>query len=449
MSRNFAQGDVRKLIAKLAAPMIMAEMVNALYNIVDRLFIGNMPGLGEMALAGVGIAFPLILIISAFAMLFGMGGAPLTSILRGEGKDDEAEGIMNCSAFLLILSGIALSIIPQLFLPQLLTLFGASAKTLPHALSYMRVYLCGTPFVMLSLGLNPFINAQGFTKTGMWSVAIGAVLNVILDWLFIFKMGHGVAGAAWATMISQMASATWVVLFLRSDRPMLRLKKSRIRFDLGYVKRITALGLSTFTMRLTECAVQIVCNKTLSTWGGDQYVAAMTVINSIRQILMLPLNGFVQGFQPVVGYNYGAKLYARVRECIKFTVLCCFCYAVGACAVLMIFPQFFIRLFNSSADLLHIGVPAVRIYFCGFGFLFMQMAGQHSFVALGKSRQAIFFSLLRKAFIVVPLTIILPHFLGPRGVFWAEVASDVVGSSACFLTFMLTVWPKLRPAESP
>ncbi len=446
-SRNdFAQGNVRALIAKLAAPMIMAEMVNALYNIVDRVYIGRMPGVGHLALAGVGISFPIILIVSAFAMLFGMGGAPLTSILRGAGDDGEAEKILGCSLFMLVLSGTVITCLSLALLPQLLTAFGASETILPYAQAYMQLYLAGTMFVMLSLGLNPFINAQGFTRTGMMSVAIGAVLNTALDPIFIFTFGMGVRGAALATLISQAISAAWILRFLCSQKAILRIKRAYVRFDLHRVKRIAGLGLSTFTMRLTECVVQIVCNRTLSSWGGDTYVAVMTVISSIRQMLMLPLNGFVQGFQPVVGYNYGAKQYERVREGIRFTTLSCFCYATLACIVLMLFPGAFIRLFNGSDELLRVGVPAVRIYFCGFAFLFMQMAGQHSFVALGKSKQAVFFSLLRKAFIVAPLTVMLPNFLGVQGVFWAEVISDVVGSSACFVTFMTTVWPTLREA---
>ena len=440
---DFSVGDVRVLITKLAAPMILAEMVNALYSVIDRIFIGRMPDVGPTALAGVGIAFPLILIISAFAMLFGMGGAPLTSIDRGAGNEDEAERVLNSSLFMLMVSGVVLMGLALPMLPQLLALFGASEAAMPHALSYMKVYLLGTPFVMLSLGLNPFINAQGFTKTGMLSVAIGALVNVVLDAVFILRMDMGVFGAALATVIAQMLSAVWVVCFLCSKRPVLRIRPKLIRFDRLRTKRIVGLGMSTFTMHLTGCAVQIVCNKTLISWGGDAYVAAMTVINSIRQVLMLPLNGFVQGFSPVVGYNYGARQFGRVREGIKFTTFACFCYAVTACVLLLLWPEWFIRLFNDSPELLRIGVPAVRMYFGGFGFLFMQMAGQYSFVALGKSRQAVFFSLLRKAFIVVPLTIALPHALGPSGVFWAEFASDVVGSTACFATFMLTVWPTL------
>ncbi len=443
---DFTQGSVRALIAKLAAPMIMAEMVNALYNIIDRIFIGRMPDVGPLALAGVGISFPIILIVSAFAMLFGMGGAPLTSILRGAGDDQEAEKILGASLFMLILSGAVMTALPLALLPTLLRLFGASEAILPFALEYMQVYLAGTVFVMLSLGLNPFINAQGFTRIGMLSVAIGAVLNTALDPLFIFTMGLGVRGAALATILSQAVSAAWICVFLCSPRAILRIRRRHVRFDLNRVRRIAALGLSTFTMRLTECVVQITCNKTLSTWGGDTYVAVMTVISSIRQMLMLPLNGFVQGFQPVVGFNYGARKFARVREGIRFTTLSCFCYATLACTMLMLFPGAFIRLFNGSEAMLRVGVPAVRIYFCGFAFLFMQMAGQHSFVALGKSKQAVFFSLLRKAFIVAPLTVLLPNFLGVEGVFWAEVVSDVVGSSACFATFMLTVWPTLKEA---
>lgn len=443
MSQNdFTRGDTKRLITRLAVPMIAAELVNALYSIVDRVFIGRMPGVGHLALAGVGVSFPLIIIVSAFALLFGMGGAPLCSIARGEKNDREAERIIGSAFAMLMISGALLTVLGLIFKRPLLSLFGASGQTIEYADSYLGVYLSGTLFVMLSLGLNPFINAQGFTGVGMITVAIGALLNVLLDPLFIFALGMGVRGAALATVISQTVSGAWIFSFLLGKRALIKLRREYIRVDGPIVRRIVSLGASNFTMRITECTVQIVCNKTLAAYGGDTYVAVMTVISSIRQMVMLVLSGFVQGFQPVVGYNYGAKRYDRVREAIKFTTLVCFCYASAVCAMLMSIPETFIRLFNASEELIQAGVPAVRIYFCAFAFMFMQMAGQQSFVALGKSRQAVFFSLLRKAFIVAPLTVLLPRFLDVNGVFWAEAVSDVVGSSACFLTFMLTVYRK-------
>lgn len=442
MQHDFSQGNIPRLIGKMAAPMIMAEMVNALYSIVDRMYIGRIPGVGTMALAGVGVAYPIILIVTAFATLFGMGGTPLCAIARGEKNQERAERIMGSAFAMLILVGVVLTVLVQMFRHRLLLLFGASADTLVFAERYLTVYLMGTLFVMATMGMNPYINAQGFTKIGMLSVAIGAVSNALLDPLFIFTFGMGVQGAALATILSQAISACWILRFLTSDKAILKLRRKYIGFDWPLIRRIVALGTSTFTMRLTECAVAIACNVTLRNYGGDVYVTVMTVIGSIRSMLMMPLNGFVQGFQPVIGYNYGAKRNDRVRACIRFATLACFCYAGLSSVMVMAAPQLMIRMFNGSDEMLKVGVPAVRIYFSGFSMLFMQMAGQHSFVALGKSRQAVFFSLLRKAFIVLPLTFLLPRFVGVTGVFWAEVISDVVGSSACYLTFMLTVYRK-------
>ncbi|MDL2206534.1 MATE family efflux transporter [Eubacteriales bacterium OttesenSCG-928-N13] len=444
MNRNdYSKGNVKALITRLAMPMIMAQLVNALYNTVDRMFIGRIEGVGGLAMSGVTLAFPIIIIVSAFALLFGMGGAPLTSISRGEGRNDYAERVLGNSFVMLMISGVVLTIAGLLLKGPLLYLFGANTHTISYAEDYLGIYLMGTMFVMVTLGLNPFINAQGFTRVGMASVAIGAVLNVALDPLLIFTFGMGVRGAALATVISQAVSSIWILLFLCSDRAILRIKRENLRINGPILRRTVMLGLSNFTMRCTECAVQIVCNRVAAGFDSTgMYVAVMGIISSIRQISMLLLNGFVQGFMPVVGYNYGAKLYARVRECIKFTTLVCFIFAVICSALILLFPGALVRLFTTDEALIALTIPAVRIYFCGFSFLFMQMAGQQSFVALGKSRQAIFFSLLRKAFIVVPLTLILPRFIGVNGIFWAEVVSDVVGSSACFITFMLTVYRK-------
>lgn len=443
---DFSKGSIPRLITRLSLPMIGAELINALYSIVDRMFIGRIPEVGKLALTGIGVTFPFLMILSAFAVLSGMGGAPLVSIARGEGRDEYAERIMGVSFAMLLIFGAALTVAGFLVKGPVLTLFGASSETFPYANDYMSVYLLGTPFVMITLGMNPFINAQGFTRTGMLTVALGAAANLVLDPVFIFVFGMGVRGAALATIISQGLSAAWILIFLTGKKTILRIKLSLIRLRMDLVKKICALGVSSFTMNLTESTVQIVCNTTLQIFGGDTYVAVMTVISSIRQVLMMPLNGFSQGVQPVLGYNYGARRYDRVRAGFKFTTLVCFCYAVSACVVVLNFPMLFINIFNSDPELIGAGVPAIRLYFCAFWMLFMQMSAQRGFVALGKSRQAIFFSLLRKAFIVAPLAYILPRVtgLGVNGVFVAEVVSDVVGSSACFITFMLTVWPSLR-----
>lgn len=430
-------------------PMIGAEIVNALYSIVDRMFIGRIPGVGTLALTGVGITFPFIMIISAFAMLSGMGGSPLVSIARGKGRDEDAERILGTSFAMLVLSGVALTVAGLTFKRPLLTLLGASADTIEYADQYITIYLMGSLFVMLSLGLTPFINAQGFTRVGMQTVALGAVINIALDPLFIFTFGMGLRGAAWATVIAQGASALYTLLFLRSHRAIVRLKPRFIRLDGKWMKKILALGVSTFTMNLTECTVQIVCNVTLQAYGGDTYVGVMTVIHSIRQVLMMPLSGFAQGSQPVMGFNYGARRYDRVRKGIGFTTAVCLIYATAAWAAINLFPGAFVRLFSPDQALLEAALPSMRIYFSLFFMMSLQMAGQRSFLALGLSKPAVFFSLLRKAFIVAPLAWILPRYfgMGVNGVFIAEPISDLIGASACFLTFMKMVWPKLKSAE--
>ena len=301
---------------------------------------------------------------------------------------------------------------------------------------------------MISLGLNPFINAQGFTRQGMFSVVIGAIANIVLDPLFIYTLDMSVKGAALATVIAQGLSAAYTLWFLTGRKCLLKLRIRTMKPDFAIIRRILGLGFSNFTMKLTESAVQLVCNFQLSTFGGDVYITVMTVINSVRQVIMMPMHGLSEGTQPVMGYNYGAKRYDRVRQCVKFMGVVCLLYAFLVWGVAQLFPAALIRIFNQDPALIEVGVPSVRLYFAAFFAMCMQMVGQYSFVSLGKARQATFFSLLRKAFIVVPLTFILPNFVGVNGVFWAEVVSDLVGSSACFITFMLTVWRRELAAPS-
>ncbi len=441
MQKNdFSKGDLKKTILRLSLPLILAQMVNVLYNIVDRIYIGQMPGVGVTVLAGVGLTFPIITMVSAFAALAGNGGAPLCSIARGERDDKKAERIMGNSFILLLFFGVVCTMVGLWVKEPLLWALKASADTFPYANDYLTIYLTGTIFVMISLGLNPFINAQGFTQRGMISVVIGAVANIILDPIFIYGLDMGVKGAALATVIAQGLSAAYTLAFLTGTKCILRLRPAIMRPDFRVMGRILGMGFSNFTMKLTESAVQLVCNFQLGAFGGDMYITAMTVINSVRQVIMMPMHGLAEGMQPVVGYNYGAKRYDRVREGIRFIVWVCMGYAFLAWAVIELFPGVLIRIFNQDAGLLEVGIPSMRLYFATFFAMWMQMAGQYSFVALGKARQATFFSLLRKAFIVVPLSLILPQFIGVNGVFWAEIVSDLVGSAACFTTFMLTVW---------
>lgn len=447
---DFTKGSVPKSILSLALPMTLAQLINILYNIVDRMYIGRLPNASTLALTGIGVTFPIITIIMAFANLFGMGGAPLCSIARGRGDNEEAEKIMGNSFALLIISGISLTVLGLILKKPLLFLFGASDATFSYANDYISIYLLGTIFVMISLGMNSFINSQGFGRMGMMTILLGAIVNIVLDPIFIFVFNMGVKGAAFATIISQFLSSLWVLKFLTGKNTILKLKFKNFKIDLSILKRIVSLGLSTFIMALTNSTVQIICNITLQSYGGDLYVGIMTVINSIREIIMMPVSGITNGSQPVLGFNYGAKEYKRVRSGIKFMSIVCIVYTTLIWLTLRMFPEFFIRIFNSEPELIQKGIPSMNIYFFGFFAMSLQFAGQSTYVALGKSKQAVFFSLLRKIIIVVPLTLILPRMfnLGTTGVFLAEPISNFLGGTACYVTMLFTVWPSLKEEKS-
>ena len=446
IENDFSNGSVIKAIVKLATPMILAQIVHLLYNIVDRIYIGMMPENSTYAMTGIGLTLPIISIIIAFTNLFGMGGAPLSSIARGKGENDEAEAIMGNSFILLVVFGVLLSILGLIFKEPLLHLFGASSVTFPYANDYITIYLIGSIFVMIGLGMNSFINAQGFGKIGMLTVVIGAVLNIILDPIFIFVLDMGVKGAATATIISQFVSSVWIMMFLCGKKTILRLKVRNFRLHRSRVSKIVTLGFSGFIMAITNSAVQIVSNSSLQFYGGDLYVGIMTVINSIREIITLPVTGFTNATQPVISYNYGARAYDRVRTSIKFMSVVCVLYTFIAWLILNIFPEFFIKIFNRNPELIENALSSLRIYFLGFFMMPLQFAGQSTFVALGKSKQAIFFSLLRKVIIVIPLTILLPKMfgLGTNGVFLAEPISNIIGGIACYTTMLATVRPELK-----
>ena len=429
-------------IVNMAVPMTVAQLINILYNVVDRMYLGRLPG--HLALTGLGLCLPIISIVMGFANLCGMGGAPLCSICRGRGEDEEAEQIMGNSFALLLLLGASLTVLCLIFRRPILYLFGASDVTFPYANDYLTIYILGTLFVMISLGMNPFINAQGFSRMGMITVAVGAAVNIVLDPIFIFLLGMGVRGAALATVISQACSAVWVLKFLTGRRALLKLRLSALRLQAGRVKRILSLGTSGFVMSMTNSLAQVLCNASLETYGGDLYVGVMTVINSIREIITMPVQGITNGCQPVLGYNYGAGQYERVRQGIRFTTVLTVGYSMAAWAVVMLLPGPLIRIFNDEADLIAAGIPAFRIYFATFFFMAFQFIGQSTFVGLGRSRSAVFFSLLRKAFIVAPLTLILPLVgFGADGVFLAEPISNVLGGLACILTMYFTVYRRL------
>ncbi|RHT55343.1 MATE family efflux transporter [Clostridium sp. AM29-11AC] len=446
---DFSKGSVVKNILGLAVPMTLAQLINVLYNIVDRIYIGRIPEHATLFLTGIGLSLPMITMVIAFANLFGMGGAPLCSIERGRGNLEEAEKIMGNSFTMLVVFGVFLTMLGLLFKKPLLYAFGASDSTYPFADAYITIYLLGSIFVMVGLGMNSFINSQGFGKVGMCTVLLGAVANIILDPIFIFGLGMGVRGAALATIISQFFSAVWIVRFLTGKRTILRLRLSCLRPQWKRIRAIVGLGMSGFTMAITNCTVQIVCNATLQTFGGDLYVGVMTVINSLREVASMPVQGVTNSAQPVMGFNYGAKEYGRVKKAIVFTSLFSIAYTTLAWAFLHGFPEFFIRIFNQDQALIEAGVPALRLYFFGFFMMSLQFAGQAVFVALGMSRQAIFFSIFRKVVIVVPLTLLLPSVfgMGTNGVFLAEPISNFIGGAACFGTMLLLVWTELTRRE--
>ena len=445
MATDFSQGKVWRNIVSQAIPLILAQLVQILYNVVDRIYIGHLPGEKNIALTGVGLVFPVITLILAFTLLVGMGGSTMFAIARGKQEEEQAEKIMGNAFSLLLGFAIVLMMVCYLFRRPILYLFGASDTSYVYADAYLKIYLLGTPFTMLTTGLNGFINGQGFPKVGMMTTIIGALLNLILDPVFIFEFDMGVSGAALATILSQLVSAIWVLHFLTGKKAILHLRRKYFIPDAKLVKEILTLGTPGFIMQGTNCLVQVVCNATLQNWGGDLYVGVMTILNSVREILTLPVMGIANGAQPVLGYNYGAKQFGRVKEGIRFTALTGISYTVLAWILVMLFPKALITIFSDDTALLEPGMRSLFIYFFGFFCMAFQFAGQSVFQALGKAREAIFFSLFRKAMIVVPLTLILPHMgLGVDGVFLAEPVSNAIGGLASFLTMWFTLYKKLE-----
>ncbi len=448
-STDFSKGKVWQNIVAQSIPLILAQLVQLLYNVVDRIYIGHLPGADSMALTGIGLVFPLTTLIAAFTFLFGTGGTPLFSIARGAGKDERAGKILGNTFALLLGTSVVMFMVCYLFRRPVLYLFGASDASYIYADAYLKIYLWGTPFTMLATGLNGFINAQGFPRMGMMTTLLGAVLNLVLDPVFIFLFHMGVSGAALATVISQAVSCIWVLRFLTGKKALLPMKKTYLRIDGKLVKEIITLGMSGFIMQGTNCLVQVVCNATLKIYGGDLYVGVMTVINSTREILSLPVSGITNGAQPVLGYNYGAGEYDRVRQGIRFTAVLGIVYTLLAWLLVILNPHLLLSVFTEDVLMIEAGVDAMRLYFFGFFFMAFQFTGQSAFTALGDSRHAIFFSLLRKAVIVAPLTVLLPKIgFGVNGVFLAEPVSNAIGGLACFVTMYVTLYRKLADKKS-
>lgn len=441
---DFSKGSVKKMIISQAVPLTMAQAVQLLYNIVDRIYIGHLENIGDLALTGLGITFPVIVIIAAFTSLYGTGGATLFSIARGQGNEEEAENIIGNVFALLLTSSLVLFALCYFLRRPILFLFGASEQSFFYADQYLNIYLTGTVFSMLSTGLNSYINAQGFPKTGMLTTVIGAIINIVLDPIFIFTFHMGVRGAALATVISQGISAVWVLRFLTGKKAILKLRRSKVRISLSRTKKILSLGLPGFVMQGTNSLVSIVCNNQLQSYGGDLYVGIMTVLSSVREMVSLPVSGISHGAQPVLGFNYGAREHERVKEAIRFTSILGTAYTLIAWLIVMLIPKELIGIFSGEAETIVTGAKMLNIYFFGFFFMAFQFAGQTTFQSLGKAKQAIFFSLFRKVIIVVPLTMLLPAIgFGVEGVFLAEPISNAIGGLAAFLTMWFTIYRKL------
>ena len=445
---DFENGTVTRNIFSAAIPMLVAQILSLLYNIVDRIYIARIPEVGTTALGAVGLCFPLIVIITAFANLFGSGGAPVFSINRGKKDNQKAQEVMNTSFTMVCGSGIILMITGMLFARPLLVLFGASEDALVYAYPYMMIYLIGTVPSMIATGMNPFINAQGYATTGMLSVAIGAVANLILDPLFIFVLGFGIKGAAIATVLSQFLSAAYVLLFLekRAEMKARLLKKTELKSCKENAKNIVSLGTAGFIMQLTNSLVTICCNHVLSVTGGTLYISVMTIISSVRQVVETPIYAITEGSSPIISYNYGAHRYKRVKQAAVTMGIMALIYTLLAWLAIILAPEFLISIFSSDKTLLADAVPAMKLYFGAFIFMLLQYIGQTIFKSLNKKKQAIFFSLLRKVIIVIPITYLLPYafHMGTDGVFLAEPISNIIGGSLCFLVMIISIRKELR-----
>lgn len=435
---NLGDGNIKSLLFKLALPAIIAQLVNVLYNIVDRIFIGRIPN-GGIAMAGVGVAFPIIMIVAAFSALIGSGGAPIAAIKMGEKKNDEAEKIMSNSFGALVIIGLVMTIGFLIFKEPLLWAFGASEATISYASEYLGIYLIGTVFVQIALGMNPFVNTQGFAKIGMATVIIGAVINIILDPILIFGFGLGVKGAALATVIGQLVSAIWVLKFLFGKKSTLKIRKEHIIPKFKILLPIVALGVSPFIMQATESLVIIIMNNQLLKFGGDLAVGAMTIMSSIMQIIILPLIGLSQGAQPIISYNFGAEKLDRVKKTFKLLIISCLVYSTVMWLLLMMSPGMFVRIFNNDPQLLEITSWSIKIFFAGILIYGAQVGCQQTFLALGQAKISLVLALLRKIILLIPLALLLPMIFENKlaGVLMAEPAADIIAATITIIAFAI------------
>lgn len=440
---------IKKLLPKLAVPTVIAQLVNMLYNIVDRIYIGHIPEVGSLALTGIGVCMPLILIVSAFSAFVASGGAPRASIFMGRGDGDSAEKTLGGCLTMQVIISLLLTAAMLIWKDELLYLFGASENTIYYAADYMGIYALGTIFVQITLGLNAFITAQGFAKVGMKTVIIGAVLNIVLDPVFIFAFGMGVKGAALATVISQAVSCAWVISFLCGGKTVLRLKKENLLPGLRLMPPCIALGLSVFVMQASESVISMCFNTSLLRYGGDIAVGAMTILSSVMQFAMLPLQGVAQGAQPITSYNFGAGNSARVRESFRLLLTVCLVYSVALWGLVMLFPRIFVGMFASDAQLIDFASRALRIY-CGAMFIFgIQISCQMTFVSIGYALCSIIVAVMRKFVLLIPLIYIMPQLLSDKvsAVYAAEPVADSLAVIFTAVMFAVNFKKALRKME--
>ena len=435
--RDMGTGSVKKLMASLAVPALVGQVINLLYNIVDRIYIGHIPEIGGTALTGVGLFTPILMLITAFAMLSGAGGAPRAAIAMGKGDKETAEKIVgNCFTVLMILAVILMAVF-WFAAPTLLRFFGGSDATLPYATVYSRIYILGTVFVLIVMGMNVFITTQGFAKFSMLTTVIGAVINIVLDPIFIFALDMGVAGAALATVLSQAVSAIWILRFLTGKRTILKLKLSNLRLQPKVILPCLALGISSFVMISTESILSISFTSSLQRFGGDLAVGAMTVLTSINQLVTMPLSGICQGGQPLISFNYGAKKMDRVREAFFCQFGICVIYTALFWLALMVMPNVFAGIFTSDQALVSYTAWAIRIFLCGVFSVGFQISCQQAFMALGQAKVSLLLACLRKLILLIPLIFILPLFMENKvfAVFVAEPVSDILAAIVTTFTF--------------
>ena len=448
-SRDMGSGNIKKLMLDLAIPAVVAQVINLLYNIVDRIYIGHIPEIGGTALTGVGLCAPILMLLTAFAMMPGSGGAPRAAIAMGRGDNKEAEHIMgNCFTTLLIFSAV-LTVGFYIFAPQLLMLFGASEYTLPYAVEYARIYTLGSVFVLVVMGMNPFITTQGFAKISMLTTVIGAVVNIVLDPIFIFLFDLGVSGAAIATVLSQAISAVWILRFLTGKKTVLHLRPAFMKLSSKIILPCLALGVSTFVMLSTESLLSISFTSSLSRFGGDLAVGAMTVLNSMNMLLTMPLQGICQGGQPIISFNFGAGNKERVKEAFRCQFVTCVAYAVLYWVAVMLMPHVFSGIFTSDTELVRYTTWAMRIFLCGAFSIGFQISCQQAFLALGEAKISLLLACLRKLVLLIPLIFILPCFIGDKvfAVFLAEPVSDILAAAVTTLTFFLQFKKILKRTE--